>query len=200
MMITLHPSRQMPAAWRFRLPPGAPARYLKEAAGYSVVMVSELERVRRTTGMNERQRQRFEKPPVSLPLCYVIEFLICHALLVMIAVLSLFFAAQLGVFHLTPVQSDAGVIGAWTMGRILSAAMLEGVILFISLRYAGNQVHMYERVMADARSRMLGPEADLPTVHIAPAPGSAHAPGSIQTSGTTSAHATPVAAGVGVGK
>ena len=79
--------------------------------------------------MNERQRQRFEKPPVSLPLCYVIEFLICHALLVMIAVLSLFFAAQLGVFHLTPVQSDAGVIGAWTMGRILSAAMLEGVIL-----------------------------------------------------------------------
>ena len=103
-------------------------------------------------------------PRVPTRICFLIEFLICHTLLVMIAVIVLLLAAQMNLFTLLPMHMSDGRVGEWTTERWLSLVALEMVIIYISLRFAGNQVNRYQQTVLAIRAKQASPEQDLATV------------------------------------
>lgn len=118
--------------------------------------------------MDEHDRSKYENLPVSMGMCFFVEFLICHTLLVMVVVLVLFFATQLGLFTLNPIVLGSNAVEGWSVGRWMSLVALEGIIVIISQRYARNQVGIYERVLAKVsdKAERTGPVIDdLPSVH-----------------------------------
>lgn len=97
--------------------------------------------------MDERDKQKYQNPPASLGTCMLVEFLICHALLVMIAILALYLATQFGLFDFSVIRADGTSHQGWPIGRWMSLIVLEGIIIFISVQYARNQVRLYEQFM-----------------------------------------------------
>lgn len=124
--------------------------------------------------MDVPTREKYKQVPVSMSTCFVVEFLICHTLLLMVSVLVIFFATQLGLFDVNPIWIGQGSLSGTDAGLWMSITALEGIILIISRRYAMHQVAMYREVLkeneAEAETMPVGeadPEHDLPTVHAA---------------------------------